>query len=126
MPGVGPASYDESVIGLYRTAFWVAVVVTLVMALIPHPPRPVSSDKLQHAAAFVTLAITGALAYRSISALRWLVALSVFGALIEVLQAIPVLHRDSDPLDWVTDTVAAAAVLAVIAWRRRARRAQTP
>lgn len=113
-------------IGLYRTAFWVAVVVTLVMALIPHPPRPVSSDKLQHAAAFVTLAITGALAYRSISALRWLVALSVFGALIEVLQAIPVLHRDSDPLDWVTDTVAAAAVLAVIAWRRRARRAQTP
>jgi hypothetical protein len=111
---------------LYRVAFWAALILTLVMALMPHPPRPVSSDKLQHAAAFVTLAAAGALAYRSVSALRWLAALSAFGALIEVLQAIPVLHRDSDPLDWVTDTVAAAVVLAIVYWLRRRRETPNP
>jgi hypothetical protein len=45
--------------------------------------------------------------------------LSLFGALIELAQAIPALHRDSDPLDWVADTVACTAVLVALRWWTR-------
>ena len=36
------------------------------------------------------------------------------GALIEVIQATPLVHRDADVKDWVADTVAAGAVMGVI------------
>jgi hypothetical protein len=106
----------------YRAAFWAALLLTIVMALLPHPPQlPATSDKVQHAAAFATLAALGALAYGSTSKLWLLGALSAFGALIEILQAIPALHRDCDPLDWLTDTAAAALVLALLWWARKSR-----
>lgn len=106
---------------LYRVAFWAAAVFAFVMALLPHPPQlpGAPSDKVQHIAAFVTLAALGAAAYRSTSLLRLLVGLSAFGAVIEVLQSIPALNRDSDPVDWLADTIAAALVLAVVFWRRK-------
>jgi hypothetical protein len=48
----------------YRADFWTVFIFTLIMALLPHPPSlPLPSDKLLHAAAFVTLAVLGALAY---------------------------------------------------------------
>ena len=111
-----------------RTAsalFWAAAVFALAMALLPHPPRIPGdpSDKIQHVAAFLTLGFLGSLAYPRAPALRLIVGLSLFGAFIEVAQAIPVLHRDSDPLDWVADTVACTVVvLTVRRWRHRRRR----
>ena len=50
--------------------------------------------------------------------MRLLGGLSAFGAIIEVLQAIPALNRDSDPVDWLADTIAAALVLAAVRWWR--------
>jgi hypothetical protein len=50
------------------------------------------------------------------------VRLSLFGAAIELAQAIPALHRDSDIIDWIADTIACGLVLLLVAWlRRRAR-----
>jgi hypothetical protein len=46
------------------------------------------------------------------------VALSAFGGFIEVVQAIPALHRDSDIKDWIADTLACGIVLLFIRWRR--------
>ena len=117
-----PADRDSRL--FIRLGFWAAAAVALVMALLPHPP-PIPgdpSDKLQHAAAFATLGFLGSLAYPALRR-RWLIiGLSLFGALIEVAQLIPVLHRDSDPLDWVADTIACAiAVIAVRWWLRRSR-----
>jgi hypothetical protein len=40
--------------------------------------------------------------------------LSFLGALIEVLQAIPSLHRDCDIFDWMTDTAAIVVVLVIV------------
>jgi len=63
----------------------------------------------------------GAWAYPRFPLLRLLALLSAFGAAIEVFQAIPALHRDSDVWDWVADTAAVSVVLlAVWWWRRRA------
>nr|WP_294813657.1 hypothetical protein [uncultured Sphingomonas sp.] len=101
-------------------AFWAALAFTFVMAALPHPPRipgdPV--DKIQHIAAFTVLTALAHLAWPAISRLRLLLILSAFGALIEVVQAIPALHRDSDWRDWVADTVAILVTLALAAMVR--------
>jgi VanZ family protein len=107
-----------------RLLFWAAGLFALVMALIPHPPHIPGnpSDKIQHATAFATLGLLGSLAYPRLPVLRLVVGLSLFGALIELFQAIPFLHRDSDPLDWLADTLACAlAVIAVRWWKARRR-----
>jgi VanZ family protein len=107
-----------------RTAFWAAACFAFVMAVLPHPPEVPGepNDKVQHIIAFATLAALGSFAYPRIALLRLLAGLSLFGAFIEVVQAIPTLQRDSDVWDWVADTAAVAAVLALVwLWRRAAR-----
>lgn len=105
-----------------RALFWAAFCFAFVMAVLPHPPAIPGSpnDKLQHVAAFATLGLLGSFAYPATGLGRLLLRLSLFGALIEAVQAIPSLHRDSDVWDWVADTLAAAAVLLLVWWSRRA------
>lgn len=90
------------------------------MAVLPHPPEIPGepSDKVQHVAAFATLALLGSFAYPLTALTALLVRLSLFGAAIEIIQAIPVLHRDSDVLDWIADTAAVAVVLLFVRWWR--------
>jgi VanZ family protein len=105
---------------LPRLLFGAAALFTFVMATLPHPPEIPGhpSDKLQHIAAFATLALLGSWAFSTRKWLALLVSLSLFGAVIEAVQAIPWLHRDSELLDWVADTVAAGVVLLIVAWVR--------
>ena len=106
-----------------RLLFWAAAIFALVMAVLPHPPELPGnpSDKLQHVAAFATLGLLGAWAYAGAALLHLFAGLSLFGAFIEVVQAIPALHRDSDVKDWLADTLAAALILLIIRWRRSRR-----
>ena len=99
---------------LRRLLFWLAAGFALVMALLPHPPHlPVEpGDKIQHMIAFATLGALGAWAYAQTALLQLLLRLSLFGAAIELFQAIPALHRDSDVKDWIADTIACGLVLA--------------
>jgi VanZ family protein len=109
---------------LCKVLFWLAVLFALVMALLPHPPEVPGepSDKIQHIAAFAILAGLGALAYPAVRRINLFACLSLFGAAIEVLQATPALHRDSDPIDWLADTVACGVVLLVVGVLLRTRR----
>ena len=93
--------------------FWGTLLFALVMALVPLPPQlPGSpSDKVQHILAFVVLAVLARWAYPAASGPKLLIGLSLFGALIEVAQGIPGMNRDPDVIDWIADTLAAAAVL---------------
>lgn len=99
-----------------QVLFCAAAVVALVMASLPQPPPlPGSpSDKVQHIMAFAVLTGLAALAFRKTSALKLLLLLSAFGALIEIVQLIPALHRDSEVMDWLADTAATAAVLCIL------------
>ena len=110
-------------IPLRRLLFWAAAIFAFVMAVIPHPPQLPGepSDKIQHMAAFATLSVLGAWAYARLALLRLLAGLALFGALIELIQAIPILHRDSEFLDWVADMLAVGAVLLIVRWRRSRR-----
>ncbi len=115
-----------------RVAFWGLGAAVLIAAVIPaedHPPDLFGWDKANHFVAFYALALLGALAFPRRSAVILGAWLSGLGGLIEVLQAIPVLHRDSDIVDWLTDNagiVAALAPLAAAAWRGGFPRPATP
>ncbi len=105
-----------------RIAFWGAACFAFVMAILPHPPEVpgAPNDKVQHVIAFATLALLGAFAYPRATLVRLFVGLSLFGALIEAAQALPMLHRDSDVLDWLADTAAVSVVLLFVrVWRAR-------
>jgi hypothetical protein len=105
-----------------RILFWIAAAFAFAMAVNPHPIEVPGEpgDKVQHMAAFATLAALAAAGWpeRNYAALG--LALSWFGAIIEIVQAIPVLHRDCDIMDWAADTAALTAVLLAARAIRRA------
>lgn len=102
---------------LLRLAFWAAAAFAFVMAVLPQPPRVPGEppDKILHILAFAVLAALAAPAYPRTGTLRLLAGLSAFGALIEIVQTVPRLRRDGDPVDWLADTASAGLVLAAIA-----------
>lgn len=111
---------------LVRIAFGAAIALAAVMAMLPKPPHlPTDQlgDKFHHILAFVVLTALALAAFPRASRWRLAERLSFFGALIEVGQAIPALHRDCDIRDWVADTLAIAVVMLVWngweAFRRR-------
>lgn len=97
-----------------------------VMASIPKPPEIPGQpgDKIQHMIAFATLAALGSAAYPRLGFVKLLAGLACFGALIEIVQMIPMLHRDAELTDFAADSAATVTVLLVVhlIWRRRARR----
>ena len=130
MPAIAAPRYALGMVpvSIRRLLFWGAALFAFVMAVLPHPPEfpGQPSDKIQHVAAFATLGLLGAWAFARKPVLLLLGGLSLFGALIEVTQSIPSLHRDADVKDWVADTVACGLALAIAAWRRKAVRERGP
>jgi hypothetical protein len=96
-------------------AFWLCLAGAVTLALLPHPPELRElSDKAQHMLAFGTLALLGSFAFPAMPTARLGERLSFLGALVEVAQSIPMLHRDCDIRDWIADTLAIAAVLILL------------
>ena len=107
---------------VFLALFWAALAFAVTMALLPEPPHlPTDGfgDKFQHMLAFSTLSLLAVLAWPRAELLRIGERLSFVGALIEVLQAIPALHRDCDIKDWIADTIAIAVVLLLATALRR-------
>ena len=107
-----------------RLLFWTTTLFVLVVALWPLPPAVATdiSDKVQHAAAFATLALLAMWAFPRLSPWWIVVGLSLFGALIEVAQGTALIHRDRDVFDWLADTVACAVVVLGLGWAIRPKR----
>ncbi len=102
-----------------RPVFFLALAFTLVMALLPKPPSlPIDrfGDKFEHMLAFSVLTVLARYSSRRASSWRLLEHLSFLGALIEVFQSIPALHRDCDPRDWAADTIAIGITLLLMRW----------
>jgi VanZ family protein len=109
----------------WRLAFWGCCVFATFMALLPKPPHmPIDSfgDKFEHVLAFAVLSGLALQAFPATSLLCMAAWLCAFGAAIEVAQAVPALHRDSDVVDWLVDTAVVILVLGVAALLRRRRR----
>jgi membrane protease YdiL (CAAX protease family) len=100
---------------VWRILLIAATIFAVMMALLPHPPGVAEvGDKYQHMLAFGTLTILYALAFPTTPLLRIGERLSFLGALVEVFQSIPALHRDCDVMDWIADTFIIVVVLIVI------------
>jgi hypothetical protein len=110
---------------LAQIAFFAALIFTFYSAVIPPAKalRLVPWDKAEHFIAFYALAGLAVAAFPRRHPLMLAALLSLFGALIEVVQGLPIVHRDRDFWDWVADTLAIAAALApmlLVGWRRLA------
>ena len=105
-----------------RLLFWAALLFALVMALSPQPPVTVTvTDKWQHMAAFGALTVLACAGWPDAPLLRIAERLSFLGAMIELVQSIPALHRDCDIMDWVADTAIIVGVVLVVAAARTGR-----
>jgi VanZ family protein len=101
---------------IVKFAFWLAATAVLVVALLPGRDAPqLGWDKLMHFSAFAALTTIALLGYGRSRPLLVGALMSGFGALIEVLQGLPLFHRDASVADWIADTLAVIAVLTA-AW----------
>jgi hypothetical protein len=110
-------------IRLAQVAFYGALLFTFYSAVIP-PAQAIQLapwDKAEHFIAFYALTGLAVAAFPRRRLLVIAVLLSVFGALIEFVQGLSVVHRDRDFWDWVADTIAIASALApmLLVWWRR-------
>ncbi len=101
---------------LWRSSFWLLVLATLWLSLIPADlvPKAFSFwDKAQHAFGFAVLAFSGLLAHpNSIRSL--ILGLALFGVAIECAQWLTG-WRFGDWQDWVADC--AGIAFGYVAWR---------
>jgi hypothetical protein len=112
-----------------RVAFFAALIFTFYSAVVP-PGQALELtpwDKATHFIAFYALTGLAVAAFpkRNLAVLAAL--LSGFGALIEIVQGLPLVRRDRDFWDWVADTIAIACALAPMLlywWRQQVKSAQ--
>jgi VanZ family protein len=99
---------------LARFGFWLALAAVFILASLPEPPKVEMGDKIQHMLAFAILTALAVLGYRT-KPFAWIaLGLGAFGALIELVQAIPMLNRSSEWADWVADMAAVLVVGSLI------------
>ena len=100
-----------------KAALLAAMAITLWFAFAPpHGGAPLLPwDKAEHVLAFFTLSTLALAAFPRIRPVWLAAALSLLGALIEIIQGTPLVNRDCDVWDWVADTVAVLAVMGVLA-----------
>jgi VanZ family protein len=107
-----------------RVSFALSVLVSLVVLFAPGsdvPGSPPGVDKLVHVGVFALLALTGR--WAGLPRLPLAVALVVYGAVSEVVQAVAPIGRDGGLGDLAADAVGVLAVPALAAWRGRSARA---
>jgi hypothetical protein len=110
-------------IRLAQAAFFAALIFTFYSAVIP-PQKAVQLvpwDKAEHFLAFYALTGLGVAAFPRRNLFLVAALLSAFGAFIEFVQGLAIVHRDRDFWDWVADTVAIVMALApmILVWWRR-------
>jgi hypothetical protein len=109
-------------IRIAQAAFFAALIFTFYSAVIPPQDalHLVPWDKAEHFLAFYGLTGLAVAAFPRRNLFILAALLSGFGAFIEYVQGLDVVHRDRDFWDWVADTIAIGAALApmILVWWR--------
>jgi hypothetical protein len=113
-----------------RLAFWPSLLSILMLTLSPlgngaEPSSVLGHDKLQHLLAFAGLACLARLAWGMGHACGVVLGLSMVAGVIELFQAIPMVHRTPSAWDWVAGSIGAFCGLGVgCIWALMTERAQ--
>ncbi len=97
--------------------WWLAVLGTIVVCLIPPPPIPLpeNSDKVEHFLAYFLLAASAVQIYQRRAALIWAaVGLVALGIGIEFAQGALTVNRMADPMDALANSVGVLAGMAIV------------
>ncbi len=101
--------------------FWTLVIIVSMLMLVEHAPKenPIKHlDKIQHALVFLTISVAGCLAFKNHTSLI-VTGLTIFGAVIEVLQATFTTTRTGDVKDWLADIAGILIGLMIVAIYRQ-------
>ena len=109
-----------------RLAFCAAAGFAYFCAIAPSDPGIVAYDKGNHLIAFATLAVLARLGWSRSRAGMIAVLLIAFGGLIEISQAMPIVHRDASWGDFWADVLAVALGLTMGAGLLHATRTWLP
>jgi hypothetical protein len=114
---------------LAQVAFFSALLFTFYSAVIPPALalQLVPWDKAEHFIAFYALTGLAVAAFPKSNLCVIAGLLSLFGALIEIVQGLDLVHRDRDFWDWVADSLAIGAALApmlLVWWRAQVKSGQ--
>jgi hypothetical protein len=112
-----------------RLVFFAALIFTSYSAVVPpsHALQLTPWDKATHFIAFYVLTGLAVAAFPRRNLFVVAALLSAFGALIEIVQGLPMVHRDRDFWDWVADSIAISCALAPMLlfwWRAQVRSGQ--
>jgi hypothetical protein len=90
-----------------RIVFWATLLITFVIAEMPpaEAPQLFSWDKAEHFTAFYVLSCLAIPTFPRTSLFVIGLWLALFGATIELVQALPFIHRDCDIKDWIADVI---------------------
>ncbi len=105
---------------LLKIAFWTALAVATWVLVAPSGPGPglIPWDKAEHFLGLygLTLLAAAAFARRAL----WVVGagLALYGGVMELVQALPAVHRDADLYDWAADIAGVLAATAPAALPR--------
>lgn len=101
--------------------FWTLVIIVSMLMLVEHAPKenPIKHlDKIQHALVFLTISVAGCLAFKNHTS-QIVTGLTIFGAVIEVLQATFTTTRTGDVRDWLADIAGILIGLMIVAIYRQ-------
>ena len=101
--------------------FWTLVAIVSMFMLIELAPKKDSIkylDKIQHSIVFLILSIAGCLAFKK---KIWMITigLTIFGAIIELLQATLTTTRTGDVKDWLADVAGILIGLVIVSIYRQ-------
>jgi len=97
-----------------RLGFAIAMAAAFAVAISPLALKTGADngDKIAHILAFYGLTIFAAISFPKTNILIIGLAMSSFGAVIEIVQGFSFIGRDRDLVDWIADTAAVVAALA--------------
>jgi len=101
--------------------FWTLVAIVSMLMLIELAPKEENIkhlDKIQHTLVFSIISVAGCLAFKKQISLV-VVGLTIFGAIIEVLQATLTITRTGDVNDWLADVAGVLIGLMIVSIYRQ-------